>query len=246
MEKYLIKVDRRDGIEKNFPILSLLFSDEILSFDYVYKCLLEWQLNPNIDFVVLSNIECDISSVFKDLYDILANEPQFIQKTDLLIATTERVIKNDRMVCSKCKNYGSIISGREPNISAHKLICENCETSTLDRISDTVWSRRCGEIAYTTHKNKENNIQSMRKVLFKVMMENQRGLTNNLQSMMIIDNVDEVNLSKLLCLFTIKEFRSNKNCKHMIEEIPVINSNKNSMLSICTAGLDSIALFGKN
>ena len=32
------EVFRSDGIERFFPLISLLSSDEVLSFDYVFKC----------------------------------------------------------------------------------------------------------------------------------------------------------------------------------------------------------------
>jgi len=236
------EVFRSDEIERVFPLISLLFSDEVLSFDYVFKCLAEWKTNPSFNFVVLSNINCDVSSVFEDIYGNLSQE--LIDKMKSLITVNEFVKKIERVVCFKCRNYGSIICGRDPSVSQIRFICEDCKTLTLDSISDLVWSRRCGEISHSQYKQFETCVANIRKELFQVM-DSDASLKDILQSMMIIQNVKDVNLVKLLCLFTVKTHRGNQNGQHLIETIPRIIDNPNSMLSICTAGLDSLALFGK-
>lgn len=235
------EVFRSDGIERFFPLISLLFSDEVLSFDYVFKCLTEWKTNPSFNFVVLSNINCDVSSVFEDIYGNVS--PELIEKMKSLTLVNERGKKIDHIVCYRCKNYGKILSGRDPSVSQIRLICEDCKTSSLDPISDLVWSRRCGEISHTQYKQFEVCITNIRSELVQAMETIRCG--HPLRSMMIIQNVKEVNLSKLLCLFTIKTHRGQQNGQHMIESIPNIIGKQNSLLSICTAGLDSIALFGK-
>lgn len=243
MELYAIKeVDRTEGIELHFPLISLLFSDEVLSFDYVFKCLRDWMTNTTFNFVVLTNINYDVSVVFEEIYGNLSQE--LIEKIKLLIPVNDSVKKIDYIVCYQCKNYGSIVTGRDPSVSQIRLICETCKTTALDPISDLVWSRRCGEISQSQYRQFESCVTNLRKELFQVI-ESRPKMRDVLQSMMIIHNVKEVNLSKLLCLFTIKTHRGHKNGQHMIESIPRINNNTSSMLSICTAGLDSIALFGK-
>ena len=116
--------------------------------------------------------------------------------------------------------------------------------STVDPISDLVWSRRCGEVSNSQHKQFETCITSVRREVFQVM-ENLTRVNDILQSMMIIQNINDVNLVKLLCLFTMNRHRGGKNGQHMINSIPIIICNPNAMLSICTAGLDSKVLFGK-
>lgn len=236
------EVFRSDGIEKLFPLISLLFSDEVLSFDYVFKCLQEWKTNTTFNFVVLSAIDRNVSLLLEEIYGNLSQE--LIDKMKSLITVNEFVKKIERVVCSKCRNYGSIICGRDPSVSQIRFICEDCRTSSLDSISDLVWSRRCGEISHSQYKQFETCVANIRKELFQVM-DSHASLKDILQSMMIIQNVKDVNLSKLLCLFTVKKHRGNQNGQHMIETIPLIIGNPNSMLSICTAGLDSLALFGK-
>ena len=236
------EVLRSDGIEKFFPLISLLFSDEVLSFDYVFKCLQEWKTNTTFNFVVLSTIDCNVSLLLEEIYGNLSQE--LIDKMKSLTPVNERGKKIDHIVCYRCKNYGKILSGRDPSVSQIRLICEDCKTSSLDPISDLVWSRRCGEISHSQYKQFEALIANIRSELFQVM-ENLTRVETIIQSMMIIQNVKEVNLSKLLCLFTVKKHRGNQNGQHMIETIPRIIGKPNSMLSICTAGLDSIALFGK-
>ena len=243
MEVYGIKeVFRSDGIERFFPLISLLFSDEVLSFDYVFKCLQEWKTNPSFNFVVLATIDCNISLLLEEIYAKLSDE--LIDKMKSLIAVNEFTKKIERVVCFKCRNYGSIICGRDPSVSQIRFICEDCRTSTLDPISDLVWSRRCGEISHSQYKQFETCVANIRKELFQVI-DSDASLKDILQSMMIIQNVKDVNLSKLLCLFTVKKHRGNQNGHDMIETIPRIIGNPNTMLSICTAGLDSLALFGK-
>jgi len=236
------EVFRSNGIERFFPLISLLFSDEVLSFDYVFKCLQEWKTNTTFNFVVLSAIDRNVSLLLEEIYGNLSQE--LIDKMKSLITVNEFVKKIERVVCFKCRNYGSIICGRDPSVSQIRFICEDCRTSTLDSISDLVWSRRCGEISHSQYKQFETCVANIRKELFQVM-DIDASLKDILQSMMIIQNVKDVNLSKLLCLFTVKKHRGNQNGQHMIETIPRIIGNPNSMLSICTAGLDSIALFGK-
>ena len=236
------EVFRSNGIERFFPLISLLFSDEVLSFDYVFKCLQEWKTNTTFNFVVLSAIDRNVSLLLEEIYGNLSQE--LIDKMKSLIAVNESTKKIERVVCFKCRNYGSIICGRDPSVSQIRFICEDCRTSTLDSISDLVWSRRCGEISHSQYKQFETCVANIRKELFQVM-DIDASLKDILQSMMIIQNVKDVNLSKLLCLFTVKKHRGNQNGQHMIETIPRIIGNPNSMLSICTAGLDSIALFGK-
>lgn len=236
------EVFRTDGIERFFPLISLLFSDEVLSFDYVFKCLKDWKINTTFNFVVLSNLNCDVSVVLKEIYGKLS--PEFIDKMKSLTPDNEVAKKIERVVCFRCKNYGSIICGRDPSMSQIRFICEDCRTSTLDPISDLVWSRRCGEISHTQYKQFEAYIANIRNELFQIM-DSHSNLKDILHSMMIIQNIKEVNLSKLLCLFTIKSHRGEKNGQHLIESIPNIIDNPNTRLSICTAGLDSSALFGK-
>ncbi len=236
------EVFRSDGIERLFPLISLLFSDEVLSFDYVFKCLQEWKTNPTFNFVVLSTIDRNVSLLLEEIYEKLSQE--LIDKMKSLIPVNEFAKKIERVVCVKCKNYGSIVCGRDPSVSQVRFICEDCQTSTLDPISDLVWSRRCGEISHNQYKQFETCVANIRNELFQVI-NNHASLKDILQSMMIIQNVKDVNLSKLLCLFTVKKHRGNQNGQHMIETIPRIIGNPNAMLSICTAGLDSVALFGK-
>lgn len=236
------EVFRSNGIERFFPLISLLFSDEVLSFDYVFKCLQEWKTNPSFNFVVLATIDCNISLLLEEIYAKLSDE--LIDKMKSLIAVNEFTKKIERVVCFKCRNYGSIICGRDPSVSQIRFICEDCRTSTLDPISDLVWSRRCGEISHSQYKQFETCVANIRKELFQVI-DSDASLKDILQSMMIIQNVKDVNLSKLLCLFTVKKHRGNQNGHDMIETIPRIIGNPNTMLSICTAGLDSLALFGK-
>jgi ribosomal protein L35AE/L33A len=236
------EVKRSDGIERFFPLISLLFSDEVLSFDYVFKCLEDWKTNTTFNFVVLSTIDCNVSLLLEEIYVNLSQA--LIHKMKSLIAVNESTNKIERVVCFKCKNYGSIICGRDPSVAQLRFICEACKTSTLDPISDLVWSRRCGEISHSKYKQFETSVANIRKELFQVM-DSDASMKNILQSMMIIQNVLDVNLVKLLCLFTVKTHRGNQNGKHMIGTIPRIIGNQNAMLSICTAGLDSSALFGK-
>ena len=236
------EVFKSDGIERLFPLISLLFSDEVLSFDYVFKCLQEWKTNTSFNFVILSTFNCNVSLLLEEIYKNLSQE--LIDKMKSLIPVNEFAKKIERVVCFKCKNYGSIVCGRDPSVSQVRFICEDCKTSTLDPISDLVWSRRCGEISHNQYKQFECFITSTRNELFQVI-NNHASLKDFLQSMMIIQNVKDVNLSKLLCLFTVKKHRGNQNGQHMIETIPRIIGNPNAMLSICTAGLDSVALFGK-
>lgn len=237
------EVVRSDGIERFFPLISILFSDEVLSFDYVLKCLQEWKINTTFNFAVLSsNIDYDVSVVLEEIYGKMS--PELIGKLESLIPINEFARKIERVICFKCKNYGSIICGRDPSVSQIRFVCEDCRTSTLDPISDLVWSRRCGEISHSQYKQSEVFITNTRNELFQVM-DRHANLKDILQSMMILQNINEVNLVKLLCLFTMKTHRGNQNGQNMIETIPLIIRNQNAMLSICTAGLDSVALFGK-
>jgi hypothetical protein len=243
MEVSSIKeVLRIDGIERFFPLISLLFSDEVLSFDYVFKCLQDWKTNTSFNFVILSTINYDILVLLEEIYTKLSHE--LIDKIKSLTPVNEFAKKIEYMVCFKCKNYGSIICGRDPSVSQIRFICEDCKTSNLDPISDLIWSRRCCEISNTQYKQFEACVVHLRNELFQVM-DSDASLKDILQSMMILQNVFDVNLVKLLCLFTVKTHRGNQNGQHMIEAIPRIVGNPNSMLSICTAGLDSVALFGK-
>lgn len=239
----IAEVKRSKGFERFFPLLSLLFSDEVLSFDYVFNCLQNWNTNTTFYFVVLSNNDCDISVVLEEIYESLS--PELLEKIVSLIPVNEFAKKIERVVCYKCKNYGSIISGRDPSISQIRLICEKCKVSSLDTISDLVWARRCGEVSQHQYKQFENVIVNIRSKVFQVIDDNQR-VKEVLQSMMIIQSVKEVNLSKLLCLFTLKTNRGHKNGQQLIESIPKIVGDTISMLSICTAGLDSFSLFSKN
>lgn len=236
------EVFRSESIEQYFPLISLLFSDEVLSFDYVFKCLQNWNADTTFKFVVLSDLNCDVSIVFEEIYGNLSKE--LVNNIKSLIPINERTKKIDRVVCYKCKNYGSIICGRDPSVSQIRFICENCKTSILEPISDLVWSRRCGEISHSQYCKFESCIANIRDELFQVI-ETRTRLKDFLQSMMIIKNEKEVRLFKLLCLFTIKSHRGKKNGQRMIETIPLIVGDTNSMLSICTAGLDSFALFSK-
>ena len=242
MEHHITEVSRKEGIEEFFPLISILFSDEMLSFDYVFKCLQDWKTNTAFKLVLLCNQTCDILAVLEDIYRSLT--PDLIEKMKTWRPVNETLKKIERMVCFKCKNYGSIISGRDPYSSQIRLICEECKISNLDPISDLIWARRCGEISLSQYKQFEISVANLRSEVFQVK-ERLTMPKDILQSLMIIQNVKEVNLSKLLCLFTIKTHRGNKNGQHMIESIPRIIDNPSAMLSICTAGLDSSSLFGK-
>ena len=103
------EVFRTDGIERFFPLISLLFSDEVLSFDYVFKCLQDWKTNTTFNFVVLSTINCDILVLLEEIYTKLSQE--LIDKMKSLITVNEFAKKIEHVVCLKCRNYGSIICG---------------------------------------------------------------------------------------------------------------------------------------
>lgn len=233
-------VNRSEGIDRFFTMISLLFSDEILSYEYVFKCLQEWRTNQTLNFVLFCDTKCDVSVVLEEIYGKLS--PELIERL-AMISVNESVKKIERMICFKCKNHGSIICGRDPYVSQIRLVCEECKTSTVP-ISDLVWSRRCGEISHHRYKTFESSIANARNELFQVM-DRHANLKNILQSMMILQIINEVNLVKLLCLFTMKTHRGNQNGQYMIKTIPHIIDNQTAMLSICTAGLDSSALFSK-
>lgn len=239
----ITEVERSIEIERFFPLLSLLFSDENLSFDFVFNCLQNWNTNTTFYFVVLSSHDCDISAVLKEICESLS--PVLLEKIETLIPVHEFAKKIERVVCYKCKNYGSIISGRDPSISQIRLICEKCKVSSLDTISDLVWARRCGEISQHQYKQFENVIANIRSKVFQVIDDVNQNVKEVLQSMMIVQSIKEVNLSKLLCLFTLKRNRGQKNGQQLIESIPKIVGDSISLLSICTAGLDSFSLFSK-
>ena len=195
----IAEVKRCIGFERFYPLLSLLFSDEVLSFDYVFKCLQNWETNTSFYFVILSNLDCDILVVLEEICKSLS--PELFEKIKLLVPSNDLAKKIERVVCFKCKNYGSIISGRDPSVSQIRLICEKCKISSLDPISDLVWSRRCGEVSQHQYKLFETCTANIRSEVFQVIDDNQMA-KEVLQSMMIIQSVNEVNLSKLLCLFT--------------------------------------------
>lgn len=234
-------VPRSQEIGTYFSLISLLFSDELLSFDYVYKSLIEWQSDTNYCFIMVTENNSDIISILRNIYSKL-NEDTIV-KLNSLIPTYVQQKKIERIVCYYCKNYGSVIAGRDPSITSVRFICENCENKSTDNISDLVWARRCGEISQNQSRTHITLTANLRKDIFDII--NNKEDSFYLRSIMIVYHIKEIDLTKLLCLFTIKSYRGNGIGKHLIETIPQTINNLTSMLSICTAGLDSTSLFSK-
>ena len=234
-------VSRYEIAQSSFVLLAFMFSDENLSNEFVMKQLKLWQTKEEYSLVLISKKDVDILSFFERLHQMLpVHLLQKITKTyeeDNSINSTVQ----EKIVCYKCKNVGSIISSRLSQ-NPIRFVCEKCEQyeeKQTQPISDLIWTRRCNECSNSQANSYLNTIKNIKNEMNDIL----KNEFESIPAMMTVKKDDNLNLITLISLFTIKEYRKKGLGEKLIRFIPFIANNYS--ISICTAGLESEFLFSK-
>ena len=237
-EKVVCRDELDDGV---LGLLSIMFSDENLASEFVMKQLQTWKSNCDYSLVLMTRENLNLTSTINNICGLLSTSLlnkincQFDEKDGSIVTP------QDRMVCSICKNFGSIILSRT-NSAVVRFVCENCAETTKLRtysISDLIWNRRCNESSASQIATQSNTMKSIKSELDKVIGTK----FDVIPSMMIVKKDDVTNTLTLSALFTMNKFRKGGYGERLIRFIP--SFGKNFSISICTAGLESEYLFSK-
>lgn len=222
-------------------LLAFIYSDEYLSTSFVFKQLQVWIVDPNYLLVCM----CSPDTNFEELIKVVRSKVS----VDLFKKMREQidekdVHKQDRIVCSLCHNYGSIVSSRRI-CSTIRFVCEKCqETKEIgtQSISQALWSRRCNELSNNQLNSHLKEMKKIRSDLFDFV----GNLFDVIPSIMILKKNYTTNILTLSALFSMRKFRKNGHGKRLIQFIPSIPFTGTTFsISICTAELESEYLFSK-
>lgn len=235
-------INRGEIDESYFGLLAIIFSDDNLAFEFQLRQLTQWKQNDNFKLVVLVakdlNLQEHLQKIRNMLSDTVWENIKSLVTDNTFIEGTKPI---ERILCYKCRNYGSIVYSRLFQSGQARFLCAPCrenERKPTQEISDLIWARRCNEVSQSAAISSNLIIKSLRSEIINQLQEH----FDILRSIMLISEEKNARLV-LTSLFTIEKCRGLKFGERMIKYIEFL-SNGNKSTSICTAGLDSEVLFG--
>ena len=221
--------------EELLQLCSLIFSDRYLDTFFQHETLNAWITEDNYSAIVISN---------DNLMEAFDENFVPVSENDKLPTTTIEEIKNffsvqpkikddvTKICCSGCKILGKIVVMSRDS----KVFCNECSGINCQYISSLTWNRYCGFPADYHSINAERKSKSIREKIKN---------SCPIESLMVIKKNLEKKEVEIVTLFTLKQYRGNRNATTLIENLKTLQTFENYRISILTANLDSPELFGE-
>lgn len=236
-------ISREEIDESHFPFLAVMFSDENLAADFVLRQLINWKNDYNYELLFMMRNDFNLCVFLKERLQSLPSK--ITNKMKSLFYQEEKTNVSaviDKIVCYRCRNYGSLISSRLCQSGPTRFLCEECEKfekKSVQPISELIWSKRCNECSNYAANCSFNSVKSLRTEL----KEELKNFCYFIASMMTVCQDQNLKMVILKSLFTLEEQRHLSFGRRLIEIIPNV-VDQSYMISICTSGLNSEILFG--